>query len=119
MSQLFKLYSSPKQNRSAKNPTKFQETQISINLIKDENQNDIQINNLNPKEKNNNDSFNKSEEISIHDEINIDLRELININKLQNLIMLISNEDQKEKMSKQELMLKELIDKDKSLYYRS
>ena len=88
MNQLFRLYSSPKQNRPAKNKPKVQESQFSNNLKKDQNQN-------NQKENNNNDSFNQSEESSIHDEININLKELININKLTNLIMLISYEDQK------------------------
>ena len=88
MNQLFRLYSSPKQNRPAKNKLKVQESQILNNLKKDQNQN-------NQKENNNNDSFNKREERSIHDEININLKELININKLTNLIMLISYEDQK------------------------
>ena len=95
MNQLFRLYSSPKQNRPAKNKPKVQESQFSNNLKKDQNQNNIKINNLNQKENNNNDSFNQSEESSIHDEININLKELININKLTNLIMLISYEDQK------------------------
>ena len=88
MNQLFRLYSSPKQNRPAKNKPKVQESQFSNNLKKDQNQN-------NQKENNNNDSFNQSEESSIHDEININLKELININKLTNLIMLISYEGQK------------------------
>ena len=113
MSQLFKLYSSPNQNRPAKNPPKVQESQISNNLPKSQKQNNIQINNLNQKENNNNESFNQSEETSIHDEINTELKELININKLQNLIMLISNEDQKEKMRSQDLMIKELIESHK------
>ena len=113
MNQLFKLYSSPNQNRPAKNPPKVQESQISNNLPKSQKQNNIQINNLNQKENNNNESFNQSEETSIHDEINTDLKELININKLQNLIMLISNEDQKEKMRSQDLLIKELIESHK------
>jgi len=113
MNQLFKLYSSPNQNRPAKNPPKVQESQISNNLPKSQKQNNIQINNLNQKENNNNESFNQSEETSIHDEINTELKELININKLQNLIMLISNEDQKEKMRSQDLLIKELIESHK------
>ena len=55
MNQLFRLYSSPKQNRPAKNKPKVQESQFSNNLKKDQNQN-------NQKENNNNDSFNQSEE---------------------------------------------------------
>ncbi len=113
MNQLFKLYSSPNQNRPAKNPPKVQESQISNNLPKSQKQNNIQINNLNQKENNNNESFNQSEETSIHDEINTELKELININKLQSLIMLISNEEQKEKMRSQDLMIKELIESHK------
>ena len=62
MNQLFRLYSSPKQNRPAKNKLKVQESQILNNLKKDQNQNNIKINNLNQKENNNNDSFNQSEE---------------------------------------------------------
>ena len=102
MNQFFRLYSSPKQNRPAKNKPKVQESQFSNNLKKDQNQNNIKINNLNQKENNNNDSFNQSKERSIHNEININLKELININKLTNLIMLISYEDQKKN---QDLML--------------
>ena len=56
MNQLFRLYSSPKQNRPAKNKLKVQESQILNNLKKDQNQNNIKINNLNQKENNNNDS---------------------------------------------------------------
>ena len=104
MNQLFRLYSSPKQNRPAKNKLKVQESQFSNNLKKDQIQN-------NQKENNNNDSFNQSEESSIHDEININLKELININKLTNLIMLISYEDQKKN---QDLMLKELVKSNKA-----
>ena len=104
MNQLFRLYSSPKQNRPAKNKPKVKESQFSNNLKKDQNQN-------NQKENNNNDSFNQSEESSIHDEININLKELININKLTNLIMLISYEDQKKN---QDLMLKELVKSNKA-----
>ena len=55
MNQLFRLYSSPKQNRPAKNKPKVKESQFSNNLKKDQNQN-------NQKENNNNDSFNQSEE---------------------------------------------------------
>ena len=55
MNQLFRLYSSPKKNRPAKNKPKVQESQFSNNLKKDQNQN-------NQKENNNNDSFNQSEE---------------------------------------------------------
>ena len=113
MSELFKLYSSPNQNRPFNNPSKVQESQISNNLKKSQNQNNIQINNLNPKKNNNNGSFNRSKKSRILYEININLKELINIIKLQNLIMLISNEEQKEKMSKQDLMLQELIESNK------
>jgi len=83
MSQLFKLYSSPNQNRPAKNPPKVQGSRLFNNLKKAKN------------------------------EINMNLKELINIIKLMNLIMLISNEDQKEKMSKQDRMLNELIESNK------
>ena len=107
MNQLFRLYSSPKQNRPAKNKPKVKESQFSNNLKKDQNQN-------NQKENNNNDSFNQSEESSIHDEININLKELININKLTNLIMLISYEDQKKNQDLMKTMLEELIKSNKN-----
>ena len=113
MNQLFRLYSSPKQNRPAKNKLKVQESQILNNLKKDQNQNNIKINNLNQKENNNNDSFNQSEESSIHDEMSVGLKELININKLTNLIMLISYEDQKKNQDLMKTMLEELVKSNK------
>ena len=108
VNQLFKFYGSPNQYQSLNNQQIIQQ-QNNQQIIQQQNnqqttqqQNPRQNNNQgvsNRRINNNSDFLNESIVSTIQDEINNNLKQLIDANKLQNFYFLVSNENQNEMMS--------------------